>query len=134
MTDEKYIKEATAHFEELLRSQLARCEKMAGDSGKTDFAALDKTVIGICDGDGIGPIIMKQAEKLLSVILSDEIAAGKAELRRIDGLTIENRLALGKSVPEDTLAAIKKLPCSAERTDYHAEGRHDGERECHASP
>lgn len=27
MTDEKYIKEATAHFEELLRSQLARCEK-----------------------------------------------------------------------------------------------------------
>ncbi|HBO65126.1 MAG TPA: isocitrate dehydrogenase, partial [Clostridiales bacterium] len=107
MTDEKYIKEATAHFEELLRSQLARCEKMAGDSGKTDFAALDKTVIGICDGDGIGPIIMKQAEKLLSVILSDEIAAGKAELRRIDGLTIENRLALGKSVPEDTLAAIK---------------------------
>ena len=107
LTDEKYIKEATAHFEELLRSQLARCEKMAGDSGKTDFAALDKTVIGICDGDGIGPIIMKQAEKLLSVILSDEIAAGKAELRRIDGLTIENRLALGKSVPEDTLAAIK---------------------------
>ena len=66
MTDEKYIKEATAHSEELLRSQLARCEKMAGDSGKTDFAALDKTVIGICDGDGIGPIIMKQAEKLLS--------------------------------------------------------------------
>lgn len=108
MTDEKYIKEAAAHFEALLRSQLERCEKMAGDSGKTDFSSLDKLVIGICDGDGIGPIIMKQAEKLLSVILADEIAAGKIELRRIEGLTIENRLALGKSVPDDTLAAIKE--------------------------
>ena len=108
MTDEKYIKEAVAHFEALLRSQLERCEKMAGDSGKTDFSSLDKLVIGICDGDGIGPIIMKQAEKLLSVILADEIAAGKIELRRIEGLTIENRLALGRSVPDDTLAAIKE--------------------------
>lgn len=107
-TDEKYIKEAAAHFEALLRAQLARCEKMEHDSEKTDFSSLDKIVIGVCDGDGIGPIIMKQAEKLLSVILADELATGRAELRRIDGLTIENRLALGKSVPEDTLAAIKE--------------------------
>ena len=44
---------------------------MAGDSGKTDFAALDKTVIGICDGDGIGPIIMKQAEDEVARLYSD---------------------------------------------------------------
>ena len=132
MTDEKYIKEATAHFEELLRSQLARYEKMAGDSGKTDFAALDKTVIGICDGDGIGPIIMKQAEKLLSVILSDEIAAGRASPhRRAD----DRKPPCARQICARGYACgNKKLPCSAERTDYHAEGRHDGERECHASP
>ena len=67
-----------------------------------------KTItVGLIDGDGIGPIIMKQAERVLEKLLSDDIASGRIVLKKIEGLTIENRLALGKAVPDDVLAAIK---------------------------
>ena len=36
-----------------------------------------------------------------------KLRAAASKLRDIDGLTIENRLALHQSVPADTLAAIK---------------------------
>lgn len=45
---------------------------------------------------------------MLECLLADDLAAGKVELRPIEGLTIENRLALGQAVPSDTLAAIKE--------------------------
>jgi isocitrate dehydrogenase (NAD+) len=67
----------------------------------------EKTVIGLVGGDGIGPIIAKQAERALKALLRDEIEQGKIELRAIDGLTIENRLAVGKAVPDGVLSAIK---------------------------
>ena len=68
---------------------------------------METVTVGIIDGDGIGPLIMAQAVKVLKLLLADEIAAGKIVLKKIEGLTIENRLASGKSVPEDVLAAIK---------------------------
>ena len=105
---EQYIKNATAQFETLLREQLARCEKMKEAAKPTDFANADKIVIGIVDGDGIGPIIMKEAVKVAEALLADEIAAGKIELRRVEGLTIENRLAKNQAVPTEVLAALKE--------------------------
>lgn len=99
------IKQACDAFQELLEEQLARAERIANEQG-TDSKS-EKTVIGLIDGDGIGPIIMEQAVRVLNALAADEIAAGKLELRRIEGLTIENRLALGKSVPDETLAAIR---------------------------
>ena len=105
---EQYIKAATAQFETLLREQLARCEKMKEAAAPTDFANADKIVIGIVDGDGIGPIIMKEAVKAAEALLADEIAAGKIELRRVEGLTIENRLAKNQAVPTEVLAALKE--------------------------
>ena len=51
---------------------------------------------------------MEQAERLVRKVLADEIGSGRVELRKIEGLTIENRLALGQAVPTDTLAAIKE--------------------------
>ncbi len=45
---------------------------------------------------------------VLDILLKDEIASGRVEIRQIEGLTIENRLSLGQSVPADTLAEIKK--------------------------
>ena len=68
---------------------------------------MDRIVIGICGGDGIGPIIVREARRVLQLLLADEIASGKVELREIEGLTIENRLEKGEAVPADTLAAIK---------------------------
>ncbi|MBR4872453.1 MAG: isocitrate/isopropylmalate dehydrogenase family protein, partial [Clostridia bacterium] len=105
---EQYIKNATAQFETLLREQLARCEKMKEAAKATDFANAEKIVIGIVDGDGIGPIIMKAAVKAAEKLLADEIAAGKIELRRVEGLTIENRLAKNQAVPTEVLAALKE--------------------------
>ena len=105
---EAYIKKACEQFEALLREQLARSEKMKENAGATDFASAKKIVIGIVDGDGIGPIIMKEAVKAAKKLLADEIASGKIEIRKIEGLTIENRLEKNQAVPTEVLAALKE--------------------------
>ena len=105
---EKYIKDACEQFEALLREQLARTEKMKQTAGKTDFLGAKKIVIGIVDGDGIGPIIMKEAVKVAQKLLAKEIASGKIEIRKIEGLTIENRLAKNQAVPTEVLASLKE--------------------------
>lgn len=105
MITEEEIRSIVSYYEQLLRSQAERAESLSAKKART---ASDTTVIGIIDGDGIGPIIMHEARRVLNKVLADEIQSGKIELRDIQGLTIENRLKLGKSVPEDTLRAIKE--------------------------
>ena len=102
------IKEAVLKFEELLKAQVERAEKMKENKDFTDYNALDKIVIGIIPGDGIGPIILREAERVLNFLLADKIAAGKIEIKKIEGLTIENRVAKMQSIPDDVMAEIKK--------------------------
>ena len=104
---EDQIRAAARHFEQLLREQLARQERMARGAETKDYARAEHIVIGIVDGDGIGPIIMHEASRAAEKLLAEEIASGRVELREIHGLTIENRLARGEAVPADTLAEIK---------------------------
>ena len=104
---ENYINDAVAQFKAVLEEQIAREKRMENESGATDYSSLEKIIIGICYGDGIGPIISKESKRLLEYILKDEIANGKVELRVIEGLTIENRIAKGKAIPDDILAEIK---------------------------
>ena len=104
---ENYINSAVEQFKTLLTEQIARQQKMEADTSYTDYKNLDKIVIGICGGDGIGPIISRESDRLLQFILKDEIANGKVELRTIEGLTIENRIAKNKAIPDDVLAEIK---------------------------
>ncbi len=104
---EDYIKQAAQQFETLLREQLARTDKMAKAEPAKDYSSLKTVTIGLCGGDGIGPVIMKQAKRLLEILLADEIASGRIVFKEIEGLTIENRLELGQAVPTDVLAAIK---------------------------
>ncbi len=104
---ENYINSAVEQFKTLLTEQIARQQKMEADTSYTDYKKLDKIVIGICGGDGIGPIISRESDRLLQFILKDEIANGKVELRTIEGLTIENRIAKNKAIPDDVLAEIK---------------------------
>ena len=102
------MKELTAAMEaiqKLLESQMARVEAMSEE--KTDFSTKKTVTIGVIDGDGIGPIITTQAHRALEVLLADEIAAGSIVLKQIQGLTIENRMACGKAIPDDVLAEIK---------------------------
>ena len=100
------IERAVEHFRALLEEQLARVGRMENPPSQAQ-AAKAKTVVGIAGGDGIGPIIVKEAARVLEVLLADEIAKGALELRPIDGLTIENRLARGEAVPAEVLEAIQ---------------------------
>ncbi len=101
------IDRAVEQFRTLLTEQIARTESMERGAQAKNFAAMDKIVIGVAGGDGIGPIIMRETRRVMDALLKDEIASGRVEIRDVDGLTIENRLALHQSVPADTLAAIK---------------------------
>ncbi len=101
------IEEYLSHFKSVLEKQIARCEKMKNDAGKTDFPKKEKIVIGVIDGDGIGPIIVSEAERVARKLLSEEISSGKIEIKRIEGLTIENRIKKNQPVPEDVLSEIK---------------------------
>ena len=105
-----YTKEldlACEKFRAILEKQLVRVEDMKAQGDFTDYAALDTVKIGICGGDGIGPTISKESERVLKFILSKEEAAGRVEFITIDGLTIENRIAHGKAIPDDVLTALK---------------------------
>ena len=102
---ENQITAAVESFQTLLREQLARIDNM--DTQKVDFSKKETITIGLIDGDGIGAVIMPQAKRVLKMLLADEILSGRVVLKQIEGLTIENRLALGKSVPEDVLSEIK---------------------------
>ena len=104
----RYIDAAVAQFRNLLTEQLARVEVLEKGAGAKDFATLPKVTIGVCGGDGIGPVIVDAARSVLEALLADEIDAGRVELVPIEGLTIENRMKLGKSVPKDSLAAIRQ--------------------------
>lgn len=98
---------ACEKFRKILEDQLKRVENMKSQGDFVDYASLDKLIIGVCGGDGIGPIISKEAERVLAFILSDLVEAGKVEFRTIDGLTIENRIKVGKAIPDDVMEALK---------------------------
>ena len=105
---EKQIAEAVAKFEALVREQLARNDKIKAQKEFVNFDNLDKIVIGVCGGDGIGPIITKESARVLEYMLADDVKAGKIEFKVIDGLTIENRVAVMKAIPDDVLAELKE--------------------------
>ena len=100
------ITQACEAFRILLEEQQARIANM--NTEKTDFSAKKCVTVGIVDGDGIGPIITRQASRVLKKLLADEVEKGSIVIQEIEGLTIENRMAQGKPIPDDVLAEIKK--------------------------
>lgn len=102
------IKIAQEKFAELIQSEYARIERMRQDTQIKDFSKLEKIVIGILPGDGIGPIIMEQALRVLYALMAEEIASGRIEVRHIEGMTIEKRDALGESLPQPIFEEMKK--------------------------
>ena len=103
----KNLDEACEKFREILKKQLARVEDMKAQGDFTDYSALETIKIGVCGGDGIGPIITKEAARVLKFMLSDLVESGKVTFVDIDGLTIENRIACGKAIPDDVMAELK---------------------------
>ena len=102
------IDEAVEKFRSLMEGQLERAKSIKENKDFVDYAKLDKIIIGICGGDGIGPIITKESQRVLEFMLKDEVASGKVEFKVIDGLTIENRAACMKAIPDDVLEELKQ--------------------------
>ena len=102
------IIQATEKFQKLLKRQLERAEQLKKNSKVIDYKKLDKIIIGICGGDGIGPIISKQAKRVLEYILREEIDAKRIEIKEISGLTIENRVKCQQAIPADVLSELKE--------------------------
>ena len=102
------IEEAKEKFGKLIEEQLERVEMMKAQEDFINYQELDKIIIGVAGGDGIGPAITAQAGRILEFLLKEEIEKGKVEFRTIDGLTIENRAKAMKAVPEDVLAELKE--------------------------
>ena len=105
---QQYIDKAVEQFRTLITEQLARQNRMEAGEAAKDFANLPHLTIGICGGDGIGPIITHAGEDVLRFLLAEDVAAGRVEFREIDGLTIERREEVGKAIPDDTLAALRE--------------------------
>ena len=104
---EKNLDEACAKFRKILEEQLTRVENMKAQGDFTNYDELETIKIGVCGGDGIGPTITKEAKRVLEFILVDLVESGKIEFVDIEGLTIENRIAKGKAIPDDVMAALK---------------------------
>lgn len=104
---EKELALACERFKKILEEQLVRVEDMKAQGDFIDYSSLDKLIIGVCGGDGIGPIISKEAERVLEYMLDDLVKEGRVEFRTIDGLTIENRIACNKAIPDDVMRELK---------------------------
>lgn len=104
---ENLIQEAKEKFGRIIAEQLQRVEEMKKEVTAVDYAALSPIIIGLCWGDGIGPVISKHAQTVLVHLLKDEVASGKIKFKDIEGLTIENRARHEQAIPGDVLAEIK---------------------------
>lgn len=101
------IEIAKERFGKMLEMQLERISKINEGGGFKDYKALSKIVIGMIPGDGIGPYIAKEAERVLIHLLKEEIGAGKVELRQISGLSYEEREKMLSPIPGSALEQIK---------------------------
>lgn len=108
MVNQAVIEQAKDHFAGLVEEQLARVAKLKNEPDWLDYQKLDRIVVGVCGGDGIGPAITNEAVRVLKALLAPEVSSGKIEFRTIEGLTIENRVAQMKTLPDDVVAELHK--------------------------
>ncbi|MGD0782436.1 MAG: isocitrate/isopropylmalate family dehydrogenase [Candidatus Aminicenantales bacterium] len=105
--DQNAINRAKEHFGKLLEVQMKRMEKVKAMPDWVDYTRIKPLRIGILAGDGIGPSIAAESKRVLAHLLKDEIKSGRIIVNDIEGLTIENRAAQHKAIPDDVLAEIK---------------------------
>ncbi len=125
LVDSKAIEAAKDHFGIVLEQQLERVERLRRESDWTDYATIEPIVIGLIGGDGIGPAISAATLRVLRRLLSEQVSTGKIQFKTIDGLTIENRAAQMKSIPDDILAHIKECHVTL-KGPTHTPERGDG--------
>ena len=84
-TYDAFIESAAEHFKALLQEQLLRQQRMESAAPAKDFAAMEKIVIGVIGGDGIGPIIVTQARRVLEKLLAEELAVPELSITKCGG-------------------------------------------------
>ena len=102
------IEFAKEKFGQLLKEQLERVEVMKAQGDFINYKELDQIIIGVCGGDGIGPAITGQAQRVLEYLLGDDVKSGKVVFKTIDGLTIERRAEENVAIPPAVLEELKK--------------------------
>lgn len=102
------ITNSMEHFSKIIEQQLIRIERMKSAKDFIDYSKLNKIIIGVCGGDGIGPRICAESLRVLEYLLADDVKDSRVEFRVIDGLTIENRVNVMKAIPDDVLSELKK--------------------------
>ncbi len=99
---------AMEHFGGILIKQLKRVQAIKKAEDWIDYSKLKPIVIGVIGGDGIGPYITGEAQRVLEHLLKDEVKKGKVQFRVIEGCTIERRAEVMKAIPDEVLEEIRK--------------------------
>jgi len=102
------IDQTVGNIRTILQEQVERVQRISQPVEWLDYSKLDRLVIGVIGGDGIGPIIAEETSRVLKTLLKEEIGSGRVEIREIEGLTIENRIKQMKPLPDQVLSEIEK--------------------------
>ncbi len=100
------IEAAAKKFAELVAGQEARIEGMKAGCDEVDFKKKEKIIVGVIPGDGIGPMIMETALRVVNILLKNEIETGRIELKMIPGFEVENRARLVQAIPDESLEPL----------------------------
>ena len=125
MPTKDVIETARDHFGTVVDEQLRRVERLKEEGDWTDYNAVNPIVIGMIGGDGIGPAISEETQRVIEYLLRDHVANGKVNFKAIEGLTIENRAEKLKSIPDDVLDEIMQCHVTL-KGPTHTPERGDG--------
>ena len=106
--ESKKVKKAQDYFGKLIEKQLKRVEKIKVKKDFIDYTNISTIIVGFIYGDGIGSYISKETQRVLKVLLVNELNSKKIVFKNIKGLTIENRAKVNKAIPDKVLKEIKK--------------------------
>ncbi len=102
------VLKAMEHFGGILIKQLKRVQTIKKAEDWIDYSKVKPIIIGVIGGDGIGPYITNEAQRVLEHLLKEEVKKGKIEFRVIEGCTIERRAEVMKAIPDEVLEEIRK--------------------------
>ena len=77
MVNSEAIETAKEHFGNVLQQQLERVERLKQEPDWTDYSAISPIIVGMLGGDGIGPTISTETQRVLEYLLRDPVSSGK---------------------------------------------------------
>ena len=107
MAHEAQIETAKTHFGKILEEQLARVERLKRQPDWLDFSQIKPIKIGMIGGDGIGPTIAIESQRVLEYLLRDQVQSGKVEFRTIEGRMQRDLLQNIGVIPNEGTVAVK---------------------------